>query len=623
MALVPAAALARSASNTTWAAPTQSAHNLAFDALISGYVPPTAMAPAGYVPPVDLWWNEQKIHSTVTREFVASKLQRMSRMMDQPLAFGDGLTDDTYIDWILERSRRLFLILVDIGVPEQIFAITDDSWDDEDLPISRDAVDRLCLSSLRDDEIGRRFYRRQFYYMMQELNRGDHVTYAEDEVVPLQLCSKRVGAGFQSSEKVFFPRRPEEVLTRKRVSFGQLSSRVPEKHFKALIDGVREMVHQHIVSVYASYTLEGHGYVLLTPATDLTLRNFIHLPPQRFRSLPKQKQREIMLNWLHCLAEAVAFLHGRGVAHQNIRPSSIMIDGSDKILLGVTGAFEQLLADKRPNPLECYDYGAPELWAPRNSLDSQPELDAPWGSSPVAAKRTSGATPSVWRTSLSPVVPGRDRSSTTGSSVRSMPSEKSSDDGSEVQQSDVFSLACVYLDILTFVLKRKSTAFASHRSAKNKSPIMFGGHADSSFHANLGQLESWIKLLEARAIKKGAEAMQGIPAMLRLCARMLAREASERPSAKYVEEILCDVLLGPARRGTVHCGSLPHGLDDPFGETASFVTKQSSGSSSSSRSRSMSTMKMRAQGWSRSSTRSSDPGADGSLDALIAAEGDL
>ncbi|KAJ8129898.1 hypothetical protein O1611_g3732 [Lasiodiplodia mahajangana] len=85
---------------------------------------------------VTMWWDTSLIETTVTRQFVCSHLipEEVERL-DQPLGFGDGLTDGTYWEWI-EKAKRIFLILADLGIPDQIFGIIDDSWDDNDLPIA-------------------------------------------------------------------------------------------------------------------------------------------------------------------------------------------------------------------------------------------------------------------------------------------------------------------------------------------------------------------------------------------------------------------------------------------------------------------------------------------------------
>ena len=69
------------------------------------------------------WWLPSRIDATVTRQFVVQQLlpEEIQRL-DQPVAFGgEDLTERTYWDSIHENAKRLFLILLDLGVPDQIF----------------------------------------------------------------------------------------------------------------------------------------------------------------------------------------------------------------------------------------------------------------------------------------------------------------------------------------------------------------------------------------------------------------------------------------------------------------------------------------------------------------------
>jgi len=40
----------------------------------------------------------------------------------------------------------------------------------------------------------------------------------------------------------------------------------------------------------------------------------------------EKDRRVLLLNWLHCLASALAFLHSQGLAHRKIKPSNVMMD---------------------------------------------------------------------------------------------------------------------------------------------------------------------------------------------------------------------------------------------------------------------------------------------------------
>jgi hypothetical protein len=91
-----------------------------------------------------MWWDEETIHKVVTSEFVRSNLPvDQHSLLEATVA---GRTDGTYLEWVLEKSRRIFLILVDIGVPDEIFGLINGSWSDDHLPISLEEVDRLMVS---------------------------------------------------------------------------------------------------------------------------------------------------------------------------------------------------------------------------------------------------------------------------------------------------------------------------------------------------------------------------------------------------------------------------------------------------------------------------------------------
>src|SRR6187402_384162 len=134
--------------------------------------------------PPTMWWDEERIDATVNRQFVVSKLRPDEQLrLDLPLGFGDGLTDDTYMEWIELKAKRIFLILVDIGVPDQIFGVIDDSWDDDDLPVALDQVERLALTAEKDEKVEKKFYLRQFIYLLRNIQKGEHEYYDDEEVV--------------------------------------------------------------------------------------------------------------------------------------------------------------------------------------------------------------------------------------------------------------------------------------------------------------------------------------------------------------------------------------------------------------------------------------------------------
>jgi hypothetical protein len=164
------------------------------------------------------------------------------------------------------------------------------------------------------------------------------------------------------------------------------------------------------------------------------------------------------------------------------------------------------------------------------------------------------------------------------------------------QAADVFSVGCIILELLSFLLKKQGRPFATYRAAKHKTPGRGGAVPDASFHKNLGQVESWMTQLAKDASKKDDEVFRGMSPMLHIVERMLSLHPSERPAAHDVQARLYNILTDACGISEPHCvhqyggwdfgiGSLK--LDSPTlvrnnsNDTMSIATKRSSGSGAS------------------------------------------
>jgi serine/threonine protein kinase len=521
-----------------------------------------------------MWWDDERIEATVTRQFVLSQLRPDEQeRLDSPLGFGDGLTDDTYWEWIELKAKRIFLILVDLGVPDQIFGVIDDSWDDDDLPVPLDQVERLRLTFNKDEKLEKKFFIRQFDYLLRFIRKGENIYYSDAEVVTLEQAEKRpVGAvaGLMHSnvDKVQLPGRPDDIFLRRRIHLGEAPGRMPQEEFLAGLQQMRAVEHYHLTSLWASYIYRGFGYLLLTPVHESTLKSFLSITPPSIKILAKRDRRILLLNWIHCLADAIAFLHGQGIAHGNVKPSNVMLDVDNNIFLGDTGIFPEstITGEKRGFDKEAYDYSSPEQARPPLAATihlpvSRPEFmrrnPGPGSISSSSGTAFSSSVfsstneiASVFTTSTDPI-PATSPPHTTRHPGRKY----------DPQKSDIFSLGTIFLEILTFLLKRASRNFASHRSAKNKTPGRGGGLPDSSFHKNLGQVETWMSTLTKEAGKKEDQLFRGVSHIISLCAEMLQPNPDERPNATIVKERLYTILfkhcglgaLVDGQASTIHC----------------------------------------------------------------------
>ncbi|KAI9746084.1 MAG: hypothetical protein M1818_000765 [Claussenomyces sp. TS43310] len=496
-----------------------------------------------------LWWDDETIDKTVNRQFVLAQLREDERLRVDAEPFGgSGLTDHTYLEWIEGRVRRLFLILVDIGVPDQIFGVIDDSWDDDDLPIPLDQVDRLRLTPEPDPKLEKKFFQRQFAFLLKTIKKGDHLVYGEDEVVPLEVIEKRPVrvSGTGLIDKVYVPSKPEDIFLRRKVPLGDAQIRITKEEFSAGTEPMRSLEHKHLVSLWASYIHQDVGYILLTPSPEGNLKSIMTTIPPSLKILAKQDRRVLLLNWLHCLADALAFLHSRGRPHGSLKPSNVLIDTEHRICLSETSPFVEM-GESKGFDKELYDYAAPEQWS-RSAIISPQLTRTSTSGSPTATVRTAGL-PSP------PLPPGDNASIYTASTSSNTPSNSSCSTvgRSDPFLSDVFSLGCIFLEVLTVFLKHTSRSFQSHRSAKNRQAGRGGGLPDASFHKNLGQVQSWIQILSKDASKKDDKLHCGVREILDVVSNMLSLDPGERLSAGTVSNKFGSILTGVCKIEELCC----------------------------------------------------------------------
>jgi serine/threonine protein kinase len=489
------------------------------------------------------WWDADRIEKTVTRQFVHSNLlpEEIERL-DRSLAFGDGLTDGTYWEWIDTKAKRIFMILLDLGVPDQIFGIIDDSWDDGDLPISYEHIEQLALTANKDERLEKKFFQRQFYYLIKPLEKEDHTEYLDYEVVPVDVVERRQGLS-HTVDKVKIPNRPNQTFCRRRIPVGvNASGCISPEEFKELVNSSKGLQNEHMVSYWSSYTYQGYGYVLFTPFADSHLKNFLATTPAGFKNLPKKIRRESVVNWILCLVDTLAYLHSKRQSHGNIKPSTILFNNDNLIFFSDFNRLssEALFGPSEQNRFdrESYDYAAPEQWFRPTSGPA----------SPPSRKAT--------LTSSSPeftILGSNDSKINTPSAMLNTPNPHLNP-----QAADIFSLGCIILELLSFLLKRSTKNFAAHRSAKHKTPGRGGAVLDASYHKNLGQVESWMGILAKDAAKKVSEndgglVYRGVTPLLHIVTRMLSANPGDRPAASDIQQMVYQVLTEYCDIPEPHC----------------------------------------------------------------------
>ncbi|CAF9904943.1 MAG: hypothetical protein HETSPECPRED_004830 [Heterodermia speciosa] len=526
------------------------------------------------------WWLEERIDATVNRDYVWRELGSIKHQekLHRPLAFGHSLTNDTYIDWILLKARRLFLILDHIGLPESIFQVLDRSLDDDDLPLSEEALYELNLFGGKSETVDKKFYRQQFQFLAKDLASGQHTDYDTHDVVPLEVVHKRPSVSSNSTtDKISLHDR---LYTRKRLlTSGERG--VDRVHFVIHMKALQKLRHPHLVEVFASYTQDDFSYMLLTPSSEISLKTFLEEQPKSFKQLEKAERRATLLRWTHCTTSALAYLHSKGFTHQSIRPSSILVSIQNTICLSDFWALKALDDDETSNSYkaETYDHAAPENWQRKACLHET----GPLKTTLPGGGRTTRRLPSV-SAAAAPTSRSGSFSATAGSQTRRRSKTESSSSschsqsrnaiittfatpsliGSPSFAADVFSLSTILLELMTLLLGRTMKAFSSHRSKHNRLAGRGGAPADASFHKNLPQVGTWIESLHGQAkdkersfsktkLKGKAESLfyGAVVGVVGVCKNGVWRDPSDRLTASEFEKGIrqwVDRGLGTGRR---------------------------------------------------------------------------
>ncbi|KAK6343273.1 hypothetical protein TWF730_010869 [Orbilia blumenaviensis] len=538
-----------------------------------GYSDPLSI-PGGFE---TISWDVEKIEETVTPQFLKERIPttKGKERLNVPLGFGDGLTDETYAEWVVQKAKRLFLLLLEFGMPEKIFDVVDLSWDDDDLPLEPVTIRRLKLREHYDKALENKFYKRQFSYILKEFRYKSHIEFQEEDEVPLVVSyrQKTPGFSFPQDDRVHRPRHKDLLMYRRKVILGPGPDNIMEHDFLAEVDILRNLRHSHIVDVQATYTHLDEGYLLTTPVCDWSLKTFIQSPSSSFKSLNKEQKRRKILGWIHCLADALAYLHEQDIKKLDIRPRTILVNGDNvyfsdvAVVTGLdanSGKIDHIEAER-------YEYGAPENWTRVQQAQSVP-------STPVTSTRTRSFFKSI------SMISGNSNNSNSHDGNVSDASEQSASsetvdrvpatstiqvgewvsDTSKPFKASTFSLACIMMDLLTFNAKKKTSSFQSHRSTK-KSSSRGGGKPDVSFHANLGQVASWIDVLDKEATSKKHGDDRAIKGILQICSNMFYREPDLRPTQRDIADMIWNILRVDG--GTPHCGSDPKALPKEEVET--------------------------------------------------------
>lgn len=252
--------------------------------------------------------------------------------------------------------------------------------------------------------------------------------------------------------------------------------------------------HHHIIPLLASYT-HRNNYCMLMPRARMNLWQFFDgkTTADWYRPLHTHGLKDAMYTSICCLISALAFLHNlpvkRGLAtesiqalsHHDLKPQNLLVF-EDRIVIADFGLSSLNAVDYTKTELQgtTYTYGPPELF----------------GKPPVKFGR----------------------------------------------KADIWSMACVFLEIMSFVshgLHGGGVERFSQRRKDGPSKHLFSTSEDhesedKSFHNNMDVVELWLEELDQRQAYDKDEVGRD---MVKIIVRMMNLDPDSRPSSLEAERL--------------------------------------------------------------------------------------
>ena len=245
------------------------------------------------------------------------------------------------------------------------------------------------------------------------------------------------------------------------------------------IEIMRRTNHHHVVKLVESYTDASKFGLIILPIADRNLRSFL----EDNKILPGAGRRYWIKSFFGCLAEALRFLHELGIHHQDIKPENILIrkgDGDDYFVMFCDFGISKDSAQEGQNTTySLHQQGTDRYCAPELKQEGE----------------------------------------------------------AHNKKVDIFSLACVYVEMWTVIHSKSLHEMGSFVHA--------AGTNDWTYHSHLNRIEEWIKKIEdtegyhcdiepTQWIHKGVSTFRF--SWLIWLVIQLKKKAYERPSAAELSE---------------------------------------------------------------------------------------
>ena len=446
----------------------------------------------------------------------------------------------------LTKMGRICLILTGMGKQQLLGDFLDGGICDDDLHLERDRLQRV----LREEHLNYvgTFLSEQYRAKSRPWDEGDHAKMEAEEPLPL-VYDKPYKKGSYGMVIKVQDSDSRATYALKQQIVGSVESRNvrARKHLEDEMKRLRGLQHKHVIRLVKSYERAGSYGLLLAPAAtndllDLLDRfsknNFCHMVGE----FDQKWLRPAFLTAFGCLSQGLAYIHGKDIRHKDVKPGNILYQKEEARFLwadfGLAYDFSAT-GNSKTDSTNIYSkkYVAPEILA----ASINPARDE---------RRAS-------MMSLDRIIEHGEASTSVEAGdpeEKLLSGFKEDIDTSHGRKTDIFSLGCVFFELLAVLINERLpmdrvALSPASRSGVDNQQLPDGGRIaanpiatdDDMYCKHISALQSWAVFHSTPSISKSIDPENAALAPLfTLAAKMISRKADDRP---LIDAVIRDIAI--------------------------------------------------------------------------------
>lgn len=417
----------------------------------------------------------------------------------------------------LREMAKICLVLAGMKQPELLEDFIDSNIVDKDLGTLQKERVRTILKN-HHSLCAATFVAEQYRAVPREWKQGNHVVLEDEEPLPL-IYEHTYQEG--SSGLVIRVRDPFShktyALKKQIIAPEENRTAAARNHLEQEIKRLKELRHIHVIQLVNSFERGGAYGIILTPAATCDLEGLLgRYHKNKYNTYTNCKDREwirpILLTAFGCLSKGLAYIHGCDIRHKDVKPGNILyergnpnVNNGPRFLWADFGLAYDFSSSKdsrtQSSELNSPRYAAPEVVATNDMANNKRRHVDNWAS----------------------VISNLDRikeNSEEKSIDAVLSSETVEDTLNHGRKTDIFSLGCVFLELLGGLVDEKLPLDVPGSQHPNEVPI---------FARYIPELTTW-----ARHQQQKSDSGRELAPLFNITTDMILEKPKRRPAVDEV-----------------------------------------------------------------------------------------